>query len=211
MKNSFKNNLINIAKQKISSEDPSHDIGHSLRVLANAEMIARKEMADLDVIIPAAIFHDIVNYPKNNQKSKFHAQESADEATKIISTLDDFPKDKISAVDYAIRMHSSKITPEALEARIIQDADNLEITGAIIIMRMFASAGFMGRAFYHPDDPWAQNRNLDGLKWTLDYYLERLLEVEKKMHTTTGKRIAKRRTVFLKQFMKELKLELKGE
>jgi uncharacterized protein len=211
MKNSLKNNLIGIAKQKISSEDPSHDIGHSLRVLANSEMIARKEKADLEVIIPAAIFHDVINYPKNNPKSKFHAQESADEAIKILSLIDDFPKDKINAVDYAIRMHGLKIPPETLEARIIQDADNLEITGAIIIMRMFASAGFMGRPFYHLDDPWAQNRDLDGLKWTLDYYLERLLKVEKKMHTTTGNLIAKRRTVFLKQFMKELKAELKGK
>lgn len=187
MKNSIKNSLLDIAEGEISSADPSHDISHSLRVLANAEIIAKKEGADLEIIIPAAIFHDVVNYPKNNPKSKFHAQESADRATKILSAIDSFPKNKISAIDYAIRMHNSKLVPDTLEAKIIQDADKLELTGAIIIMRMFASSGFMGRRFYHPDDPWAQNRDLNGLEWTLDYYLEKLLKIEKKMHTVTGK------------------------
>ncbi len=187
MKKGIKNTFIDIAKQKISSEDPSHDIGHSLRVLANAEIIGKKEKADMEIIIPSAIFHDIVNYAKNDPRAKFHAQESADETVKILNSITDYPKNKISAVDYSIRMHSSRTMPDTLEAKIIQDADNLEVTGAIIIMRMFASAGFMGRAFYHLDDPWWKKRELDGLKWTLDYYLERLLEVEKKMNTSTGK------------------------
>lgn len=179
----LKEKLIEIATARISSADPSHDIGHALRVLQNAEAIAQIENADLEVLIPAALFHDLVTYSRNDPRSKLHPQESAVETVKILESIPDFPREKISAVEYAIRMHDSKDPLNSIEAKIVQDADNLEITGAIIVMRMFASAGNMGRAFYHPDDPWGERRELDGLKWTLDYYTGRLLKVENEMHT----------------------------
>lgn len=118
----------------------------------------------MEVLIPAALFHDLVNYSKNDSRSKLHPQESATEAVKIFEGISDFPTEKISAVEYAIRMHDSKETLNTIEAQILQDADNLEITGAIIVMQMFASAGNMGRTFYHPVDPWGEQKELDGLK-----------------------------------------------
>lgn len=57
MNNELRNKLIGMAKEKIACEDPSHDLGHALRVLANAERIAESERADLDVIVPEALFH----------------------------------------------------------------------------------------------------------------------------------------------------------
>jgi len=206
MKKSLKEKLLHIAKNKISNKDPSHDFSHSLRVLTNAELIAKKEKCDLEIIIPAAIFHDVIGFPRN-----IHAQKSADEVVKILNTVPEYPKEKIKHVEYAIRMHSFKGRLETIEAKIIQDADNLEITGAIIIMRMFASAGFMGRAFYDLEDPWCKNRELDGSQYTLDYYFKRVLKVESEIHTTTAKKIVKRRMVFVKQFIKELKIELEGK
>jgi uncharacterized protein len=44
----------------------------------------------------------------------------------------------------------------------------------------------------------------------LDLFYERLLKVKDRMHTSTAKRIAQRRTDFLKEFLEELKLELEG-
>ncbi|MDP2630895.1 MAG: HD domain-containing protein [Candidatus Uhrbacteria bacterium] len=186
-------------------------MSHVLRVLLNAEIIAKEEGGDLEILIPAALFHDVIQYPRNDPRVPLHAQESADETVKILSSLAGYSKEKINAVHYAILMHNKKEAPDTVEARILQDADNLEITGAIIVMRMCASAGIMGRALYHMEDPWAEHRACDGLKWTLDYYTERLLNVENEMHTATGRRIAQRRTVFLKQFMDELKMELEGK
>jgi uncharacterized protein len=206
-----KNILIEIARKRISWKDPSHDATHSLRVLANAEMIAKQEGGDFDILIPASLFHDVITYPRNDPRSPLHAQESAKETVKILSSVSDYPKEKIDAVHYAISVHNVKDAPATLEARILQDADNLEITGAIIVMRMCASAGIMGRALYHPDDPWAEHRDTDGLKWTLDYYTGRLVSVEDEMHTASGKKIAHRRMAFLKQFMDELRTELDGK
>jgi HD superfamily phosphodiesterase len=46
MNNKLKEKLITIAKERITKDDPSHDIEHALRVMKNAEYIARKERAD---------------------------------------------------------------------------------------------------------------------------------------------------------------------
>lgn len=53
MKIKLKEKLIDIAKQRISSDDPSHDFLHALRVLVVAEQIAKEEKADLDIKVKA--------------------------------------------------------------------------------------------------------------------------------------------------------------
>ena len=45
-------------------------------------------------------------------------------------------------------------------------------------------------------------------KWALDHFYEKLLTLEKKMNTKTGKTIAKKRTKILKNFLKEIKNEI---
>jgi uncharacterized protein len=202
--------LINTATSKIGYEDPSHDITHTLRVLSTAEKIASAENVDLDIIIPAAIFHDVINYPKNDPKSKLSSTESADYAETILLEISDYPKEKIEAVKTAITScsFSKGIVPEQLEAKILQDADRLEATGAISIMRTFASTGKMGRPFYHTEDPFCESRTPDDLKYAVDLFYTRLLKVGEQMHTSTAKVIANRRTEFLNSFLSELEQEL---
>ena len=106
---------------------------------------------------------------------------------------------------------TKNIQPDFIEAKILQDADGLEATGAISIMRTFSSTGQMQRPFYHPRDPFCQARQPDSLKFALDLFYERLLLVEQRMHIATAQKIARRRTKFLRQFLKELELELKGK
>ena len=43
MDKELKNQLIKIAKEKISDADVSHDFEHALRVLSNTERIAKEE------------------------------------------------------------------------------------------------------------------------------------------------------------------------
>ena len=98
-----------------------------------------------------------------------------------------------------------------LESQIVQDADGLEATGAISIMRTFATTGQMNRPFYNPVDPFCKTREPDAMKNALDLFYERLLRVTERMHTKTAKKISTRRTAFLRKFLKELDLELKGK
>ncbi len=213
MNKKLKEELIKIAKQRISNTDPSHDFEHALRVLANAEQIAKEENADLDIIVPAALFHDVVNYPKNDIHAKIASDESAVIAKSILEKIKEFPKNKIEKVYIAVKScsFSKGIVPEFLEAKILQDADGLESTGAVSIMRTFSSTGQMKRPFYNPNDPFCDNREPNSLLYALDLFYTRLLKVSERMHTKKAKEIADRRTKFLKSFLHEFKLELEGK
>ena len=78
-------------------------------------------------------------------------------------------------------------------------------------MRTFASSGKMLRPFYNLEDPFAENRPLDDLAYSIDFFYTRLLKTEEKVNTKTAKKVAKRRSIFLKSFLKELKEELNGQ
>lgn len=158
----LRNKLIDIARDWISSEDVSHDFEHSYRVLLHAEKISEIEGGDLDIIVPAALFHDLIVYQKNEEfNGRFQSQEdSAREAEKILKFIKEYPAEKIEKVMIAIKecSFSKGFIPEFLESKILQDADKLESTGVISIMRTFSSSGQMKRLFYNPKDPFCEER-----------------------------------------------------
>jgi uncharacterized protein len=213
MNTALKDILISLAKREINNNDPSHDFEHALRVLKNAEMIARHEGGDLDVIIPAALFHDVIVYPKDSKNSHRSSDDSAKKTIKLLHKIKLSPKRKINQVAACIRDCSflKGINHTTLEAKIVQDADWLEATGAISIMRTYSSTGQMKRPFYHAADPFCLKREPESTKYALDLFYSRLLIVEKKMYTSTAKCMARRRTKFLKIFLSELKSELSGK
>ncbi|MFA6460987.1 MAG: HD domain-containing protein [Candidatus Woesearchaeota archaeon] len=202
--------MIEEARRVIKDNDPSHDFDHALRVLGNAEYIAKTEGGDLRIIIPAALFHDVVNYAKDDPKSKYAPEESVIIAREILKKYPEYNDEKIAKVEKAIIEHSySKgIRPESQESRIVQDADRLEVTGAIAIMRTFCSTGQMRRRFYHSEDPFCEKREPDSHIYALDLFYKRLLKVGEVMNTETAKRLAEKRTNFLYYFLEQLKEEL---
>lgn len=141
----LKEKLLKLAQEKQIKTDPAHDFQHVLRVFNLAMQIGKKEQADFDVLIPAALFHDIIVYRKNHPNSKNSAAESADLAEKILKNIKEYPQDKIDRVTNCIRQcsFSKGIKPSSLESMILQDADGLDSTGAISIMRLFSSGGQM--------------------------------------------------------------------
>jgi len=211
MNKSIKKELINALENKIFKNDPSHDISHTLRVLVLAEKIGEKEGADMDILVPSAIFHDIINYPKNHAKRLSSSEESATLAKKILKNIDSFPKNKIDKVCESVRLCSftKNKKPHFLEAQILQDSDGIEAMGAIAIMRTFSSAGILNKSFYNNRDPFCKKRIPDDNKYAVDLFFTRLLIVKNRLHTKTAKRMARERYNFLKKFLKELNFELK--
>jgi len=201
--------LIEEAKKRISSDDPSHDLGHALRVLANAETIARIEGGDPEIIIPAALFHDVVNYPKDDPRSDYSADDSAILTSDILYNIESYDRSKIPYVAQAIAEHTfpKGIRPTTLESKIVQDADRLECTGAIAIMRTFSSTGQMKRGFYNPSEPFCENNNT-GKNYALDLFYKRLFRVKDLMNMYTARRMAEERTAFLYLFMEQLRSEI---
>jgi uncharacterized protein len=190
-------------------DDPSHDFQHILRVKNLSEKIAKIVDADLDIVIPAALFHDIVVYKKNSIESKNESDESAEVADKVLNSIDGYPKHKINKVKQCIKecSFSKGIIPESLESKVLQDADRLEATGAIAIMRTFASTGHMKTSLYSKDDPLCIKGHVK-FRSGIDLFYERLLQVSKTMHTDYAKKLAKDRTLFLNQFLDQYKIEL---
>lgn len=210
MNPSLEKQLIKIARLKMASHDPSHDISHALRVMSLARTIAKSEKADQDVVVPAALLHDIINYPKNHPKRHLSSDESAKLAEVILKNLTTYPKEKIKKVCESIRQcsFSKGISHDFVEAKVLQDADSLEATGAISIMRTFASAGSMGRQFYNETDPFCEARIPNDSMFALDLFFSRLLKIQDRLYTKTAQRIAKRRTLFLKKFLESLKKDI---
>lgn len=202
--------FINKAKKIISNQDPSHDFNHVFRVLKMAEKISLEEGGNLDVIVPAALFHDIVNYPKNHPKRLFSSIESADWTKNVLIKEFKYKEGLANQVHKTIENCSftKGIIPDFLEGKILQDADSLEATGAISIMRTFSSGGIMKKAFYSQKDPFCDIRKPDDMKYSLDLFFTRLLVVSNRLHTKTAKKIAQKRDIFLNRFLKELKREL---
>ncbi len=189
------------------ARDGAHDLSHSLRVARLAHLLAREEGADGEVAVAAALLHDLVWVPKNHPDSPRTAALAAEAAPALCRGLLD---EKSPAIAAAILTHSFSGggVAETLEARIVQDADRLEALGAIGIARVFATGASFGAGLWHPEDPWAQGRDLDDKAWSLDHFPKKLLKLADGMNTEAGRRRAGDRQQLLLGFLEALKEEL---
>ena len=138
-------------------KDSAHDREHVYRVLNNAVEIAGSEPSvDWDVLIAAALLHDI-SRPEQIADSRIdHASHGAEKAYSFL-TAQGFPQDFCSHVRACIRTHRFRKTepPSTLEARILFDADKLDVCGAIGIARTLEYNGETGRPIYTRDETGA--------------------------------------------------------
>jgi len=201
-------NILALAKPFYPDSDPAHDWGHICRVFAYAHKIWLGEGGDLDIITAGVFFHDCVNLPKNHPNSSDSATMSAERAVKILSGLNDFPQHKLPAVAAGITEHSfSKgLKPSSLESKIIQDADRLESTGIIAIMRVLTVCGQLGRPIFNWQDPFCEDREPE-MKYGLDLVYSRILKVSSMMNTETARGIAVESDERTRQFIALLKSE----
>jgi uncharacterized protein len=195
--------------KKIIDGDSAHDFEHVMRVYKNAKKICKEEKANEELILSAALLHDIVSYPKSDKRSKMSSLESAKKSKQILKKYD-FSKEEIMIISDAICDHSfsQNKVPKTLEGKILQDADRLDALGAIGIARVFATGGSLKRPFYNLDDPFCKTRTPDDKIWTVDHFFQKLLKLESLMNTKSGKVEAKRRTKVLKEFLNYLKQEI---
>ncbi|QLH02528.1 phosphohydrolase [Nitrosopumilus cobalaminigenes] len=195
--------------KEIMDNDSAHDFEHIMRVYKNAQKMCKKEKANKKLVLCAALLHDIVSYPKSDKRSKMSSIESAKKSKTMLKKYN-FSEEEIIIISDAIRDHSfsqNKI-PSTLEGKILQDADRLDAIGAIGLARVFATGGSLKRPFYNIDDPFCKTRKPDDKTWTVDHFYQKLLKLESLMNTKSGKIEAKKRTRVLKDFLKQLKLEI---
>jgi len=207
------NQFEKLFEEKISivlgSKDPAHDLLHVKRVVKCAREMAIKERADLEVVLPAAWLHDIVNLPKDHKDRKSASKMAAIEAIMFLKNIG-YPAKHFPGIVHAIEAHSfsSGIVAETIEAQIVQDADRLDALGAIGLARLFAISSQMGTSFYNEFDPFAEGRQLDDKKYAIDHIHIKLKQIANAMNTHTAKQMAQERFKFIEIYLKELSQEI---
>ncbi len=201
--------LREIARERCAGAGPAHDFLHVDRVVRLASRIATTEGADLAVVVPAALLHELFNYPKGDPRSHLSGDVCAIEAVAVLRQTG-YPAHLIDPIQECIRTHafSRGLVPETLEGKVLQDADRLDAIGAIGIARCFATTAEMGVPFYRPDDPFCHEREPDDKKWGLDHFYRKLLRIQDHLHTATARAIAGDRVRFMESFLAELGREI---
>ncbi|MES2440968.1 MAG: HD domain-containing protein [Verrucomicrobiota bacterium] len=189
--------------------DAAHDVEHIRRVVTNARRLAQAEGADERVVIPAAWLHDCVVVPKS---SPLRTQASQLAARQAVAWLEEhaWPYGRLEEIAHAIEAHSfsAGIATRSLEAKVMQDADRLDALGAVGLARTLMLGAEMKREFYHPADPFCENRPPDDGIYTLDHLYSKLLTLEGTMKTESGRKEAARRTEFLREFLAQMRMEV---
>lgn len=197
-----------------SGDDPAHDLAHFRRVVKTARALALEEGARLEVVIPAAWLHDLINVPKNDPRRSQASRLSSRAALEFLRESDFTGEEALlSAIGHAIEAHSfsARIEPVTLEAQIVQDADRLDGLGAIGIARCFSVSGLLGRRIYHSTDPFARDRPLNDLENTVDHFYVKLFKTAETLRTRAGRIEGQRRAQYMRTFLEELAREVGTE
>jgi len=158
--------------------DPGHNLAHALRVGYQASRLARALGACPREATAAALLHDVVNVPKNDPR---RAESSSLSATKAIELLPDygFSPAAVARIADAIRDHSYSrgATPAHALGQALQDADRLEALGVIGLFRCISTGTLMGASYFDDADPFAHDRPLDDLRYSVDHFYTKLLRL----------------------------------
>ncbi len=199
-----------VEKLSAAGGDAAHDLEHIRRVVANARALAAAEGARLEIVLPAAWLHDCVTVPKDSPQRATASRLAADQAVRWLREWD-WPEAFLADIAHAIEAHSfsAGIAPRTPEAKVVQDADRLDALGAVGLARCLMLGGAMGRPLYAAEDPFCEQRAPDDRTACVDHFYAKLLTLEGTMQTAGGREEAKRRTEFIRQFLAELRRNLK--
>lgn len=198
-------------EDQLSGEGSGHDWWHILRVWNMAKKIAENEKANLFVVELAALLHDIADW-------KFHDGNEDIGPKKAQEIMEKYavPSADIEAVVYIITHLSFKganvkTEMNSLEGKIVQDADRLDALGAIGIARTFAYGGFAHHILYDPAIKPVLHETKEAYftakNTSINHFYEKLLLLKDRMHTTTAKRIAKKRHAIMEEYLKNFYAE----
>ena len=167
----------------------AHSLEHTIRVANLCLDLAIKFDAAIDVILIAALFHDI-GRPIEELTGRCHAEISSEKAKEFLESYS--KKDLISEVCSAIKTHrfSKGIEATTKEGKILKDADALDALGVIGIYRTISFSTEKGL-------------NLEEARKHFD---DKLLKLPSLMHFPLTKKIAEKECIILEEFAQEMDL-----
>lgn len=206
------NRIKKIAKSYFKNPVAGHDWFHVERVYKLAVKIGKSERADMSILKPAVLLHDIARKKEDRGEIDCHAKEGAKMAIKILLRLN-YPKKKAKQIAYVIEAHRfrQKMRSKTLEAGVLQDADRLDALGAVSIGRIFSYGGEHKRPMYDPKIP-SKSFYDSNAATSINHFFEKIFHLQPKtFNTQTARQIAKERYKFSKKFVKRFLQEWQGE
>lgn len=198
--------------------DPVHDFDHVLRVYRIAERLAKAEGADLAIVRAAALLHDSRgSAPGGEGTARAEHHIASAQFARAILAEKGWPDGQIRAVQHCIRAHryrGQEDKPETLEAKVLFDADKLDVLGAIGAARTIAYAALDGEPSYaEPSEQFLETGKKESGEPHSSYheFLFKLRKVKDRMFTDSGKALAAARHAYLVGFYEELQAEMRGE
>ena len=191
-----------------------HGFGHIQRVYALCQQIGQAEDADMGILLSAALLHDAQgSHPGQNTRDDHHLR-SAEFAGQALAEKH-WPEERILAVQHCIRAHRyrKEERPATLEAKILFDADKLDVLGAIGVVRALAYALQTNQPFFaEPSEFFLETmRKLPGEAHSAYHeYLFKLQHISSKLFTVSARRIAMQRQRFLDAFFMQLACEMRA-
>ena len=199
----------NLASEAMKTADPGHGIDHVTRVVGNAESLGLLEKVDPFVVLPSAWLHDCILIAKNSLDRARASRLAAARARELLNEIS-YPKEYQLAIEHAIESHSfsAAIECRTIEAKVVQDADRLEALGSIGIARCLMTAGSLGQALYHIEEPFPVSRIPDDRKQSIDHFFAKLFKLPATMKTNAGRIEADKRVGVMVAFLEQLSTEL---
>jgi len=206
------------ARSWYRSADPVHDFSHVLRVYAMAERLARAEGADIEIVRAAALLHDAEGSAPGGEQAERanHHHASAVFAGEVLRA-EGWPDERIAAVQHCIRAHRFRDPsepPQTLEARVLFDADKLDVIGAIGAARTIAYAVLDGEPVYaEPSLSFRESYQREPGEPHSSYheYLFKLSKIKDRLFTPAARALAQDRHQYLADFYDRLAAEMRGE
>ena len=172
----------------------SHAPGHIYRVLGTALALADSEpTVDRDILVAACLLHD-VGRPEQFKTGADHALVGGDMAYDFLLTLG-WVEERAEWVRQCIRSHRFRndLPPETIEAKLLYDADKMDVLGPIGVARTIQYGAHVGdeEPLYRVDGEGHILTGAEGEPSFFQEYDRKLRGISGKMLTPQGREMAK--------------------
>ena len=192
-------------------DDSAHDSEHIYRVLYNALEIAKAASdVNYDILIAACLLHDIGRKEQIADPTLCHAAVGSEKACKFLLELG-MESTFAEAVKHCIATHRFRknLQPQTMEAKILFDADKLDVTGAIGIARTLLYKGTVTEPLYtHRPDGTISDGTGDDAPSFLREYKFKLEKLYDRFYTQKGAELAQSRRAIAAAFYESIYQEV---
>lgn len=195
-------------KRYFKEENTGHNIDHLTRVMNYALYLQKQEGGDEVVVAVSAFIHDVHRIMTAEQGRYVSPKESLPKVKEFIEDLD-ITQDQMEHILYAVEHHEEygfgkeRTAVKDIESLILQDADNLDMCGAMGIVRAFKYGFQNNMKDYDPSvelyhDEFSESKNDAS---TIHHIYNKLLRLADNMNTATAKKFANEKKKLLQMFL----------